>query len=231
VTRIVVLAVLAAGCLSRPAAITDAPGMGGGGGDANLGSESCTSGMIVIDDFDSGSAGACGIGSVVGQGVTIDSNQLAIDPTGTGPGPFTSGCRWAGEPFGGTGVELQSVFVLTEANDETVLAVTLGEFTLKMFVVADPVNGSYLDLGDDNTPVIASAKYNVNTTGWWRLRPAGAHTVLGEYAADPAQTWVQLGVETGVPSTASPATVEVLATQGTIDMETATLDNVETCAP
>ena len=116
------------------------------------------------------------------------------------------------------------------ANDQTTFAVQLGGFTAQMYVV-ETMSGPYLEFGDDNTPAIADAVYSHSTASHWRIRAIDAHTLVGEFASDPAGTWIMLGSDTAVPSTAGPATISLTATQGPSAPGSAYLDNLETCLP
>ena len=233
-----VLVVVLAGCLFKPgppSGITDASGAMSDGGkgtsDGSGGPDPCAGGKVVVDSFDSTGGPACGSGTQTGMTVSLDAGQLLIDPGGSGSGPFLAGCSWKGQPFGGKGAGVQSVVVLTQLpNDETTFAVELGGFTAKMYVL-ETAQGPFLEFGDDHASAIASAVYSESTASHWRIRAIDAHTLVGEYASDPAGTWIMLGSDTMVPSTAGPATLSLTATQGPSAPGSAYLDNLETCLP
>lgn len=232
-----VLVLVLAGCLVKPrppAGTTDASsGASDGrtsGSDDSSGPDPCPGGKVIVDDFDTTSGPPCGGGTQLGITVSLDAGELLIDPGGSGSGPFTAGCTWSGQPFGGNGAGVQSVLVLTQIpNDETTFAVELGGFTAKMYVL-ETASGPFLEFGDDNTPAIADAVYG-QATSHWRIRAIGSHTLVGEFASDPAGTWIMLGSDTAVPSTAGPATISLTATQGPSAPGSAYLDNLETCLP
>lgn len=231
------LLLVLAGCLikpGRPAGTSDAASGGGDGGavgsDGGGGTDPCR-GLVVIDNFDTTPASPCGTGTQLGMAVSRDGQALEIDPAGVGGGPFTAGCAWSGQPFGAHGAAMESVLVLTQiTGDETALAVRLGGFTARMYV-QETSSGAFLTFGDDHTAAITSVVYNQNTAAWWRIRPYDAHTLIGEYAADPAGTWIMLGSDTSVPATTGTATLSLTATQGPSAPGSAYLDNLETCLP
>ncbi|HTR51599.1 MAG TPA: hypothetical protein VMJ10_12880 [Kofleriaceae bacterium] len=211
------LALVLAGCLSKPpAAPPDAAGDGG--------PDPCSAGPTIVDNFDTPGAPPCGSGIAVGATVAIDSNALQLAPMPT------AGCSWSGVPTGSNGIEVQDLTALTTAEgDDVALAIADGAYTLQLDVGVTST-GPMLELGDSNHDApLAAIPYQPGAQ-WWRLRVLDATTYVGEYATDENGPWLLLAMA-GVAATASAVTVTVTATQGTASPSTASFDNVRACSP
>ena len=139
------------------------------------------------------------VNTAAGASVTESNGSIVVQPAANMVGS-RGGCYPSGMfPFGAGGVaaEISHPIMGTDS-----------EFTLlssgSMHLAVGVANGQIVFQNDVGTVQYGSAIiYVASAMRWWRIRPMGASTVVGEYSAN-ALDWNELGrVTMTVPATAS----------------------------